>query len=150
MVLGGEILVLLIMRLGLGDPAPYGACAVVIAAGGLANAATAVIWPKQKVLADTQAVTQLSFDILQISALLALVGGAANPFALVLIAPVTLAAATLPLSALWFLGVLASSASLILAFFSLPYPWPYQGWPRGGAGFHGSAVPGRPAGPHRP
>ena len=76
MVLVGEVVVLLAMRLGLGDPAPYGACAVVIAAGVLANTATAWIWPKQKVLGDGQAVAQLSFDILQISALLVLVGGA--------------------------------------------------------------------------
>ena len=122
MVLVGEVVVLLAMRLGLGDPAPYGACAVVIAAGVLANTATAWIWPKQKVLGDGQAVAQLSFDILQISALLVLVGGAANPFALVLIAPVTLAAATLPLRPLWFLGLLASAASLILAVFALDYP----------------------------
>ena len=122
MVLVGEVLVLVAMRLGLGDPAPYGACAIVIAAGVLANAATAWIWPKQIVLGDSQAVMQLSFDILQISALLVLMGGAANPFALVLIAPVTLAAATLPLRPLWFLGVLASAASMILAIFALDYP----------------------------
>lgn len=122
MVLAGEVLVLVSMRLGLGDPAPYGACALVIAAGVLANAATGWIWPKQKVLEDSQAVAQLSFDILQISALLVLVGGAANPFALVLIAPVTLAAATLPIRPLWFLGLLASAASLILAVFALDYP----------------------------
>ncbi len=122
MVVFGEGLVLIAMRLGLGDPAPYAACVMVIAAGVLANAATAWIWPKQKVLGDGQAVAQLSFDILQISALLVLVGGAANPFALVLIAPVTLAAATLPSRALWFLGGLASAASLVLAFFALDYP----------------------------
>ena len=122
MVIGGEILVLFAMWLGLGDPAPYGACAVVIAGGVLANAATAWRWPKQHVLEDFQAITQLSMDILQISALLALVGGAANPFALVLIAPVTLAAATLPLRPVLFLGGLASVASMGLAVFALDYP----------------------------
>lgn len=122
MVIGGEILVLFAMWLGLGDPAPYGACAVVIAGGVLANAATAWRWPKQHVLEDFQAIAQLSMDILQISALLALVGGAANPFALVLIAPVTLAAATLPLRPVLFLGGLASVASMGLAVFALDYP----------------------------
>jgi two-component system sensor histidine kinase RegB len=51
-----------------------------------------------------------------------LTGGTANPFVLVLIAPVTLAAATLPLRHVVALGALAAMASIALAFFSLPLP----------------------------
>ena len=38
---------------------------------------------------------QLTFDVIQISALMALTGGLANPFALLVLAPVTVAAASL-------------------------------------------------------
>ena len=39
---------------------------------------------------------QLGFDLAQVAALLALTGGLTNPFALLLLAPVTIAATTLP------------------------------------------------------
>jgi two-component system sensor histidine kinase RegB len=56
------------------------------------------------------------------SLLLGLIGGTANPFILVLLAPVTLAAATLPLRPLLILGGLGSALSMVLAVVALPYP----------------------------
>jgi two-component system sensor histidine kinase RegB len=53
---------------------------------------------------------------------MSLIGGSANPFALVLIAPVTLAAATLPLRPLLILGGLAGAMSMALTVVSLRYP----------------------------
>ena len=98
MVIVGETVLLIAMGLGLGYPAPYGACAAVIAAGVAVNVATSFAGgPMQRVLGDREAVGQLGLDILQLAALIGLLGGTANPFVLVLIAPVTLAAATLPL-----------------------------------------------------
>jgi two-component system sensor histidine kinase RegB len=121
MVIVGEML-LLAAWAGLHYMAPYGPCAVVIAAGAFVNTLTAVAWPSQRVLSDREAVAQLSLDILQISALMSLIGGTANPFVLVLIAPVTLAAATMPLRPLLLLGGLASVASMALSVVSLVYP----------------------------
>src|SRR5207247_2385490 len=54
--------------------------------------------------------------------LVALTGGASNPFMLILIAPVTLAAATLPLKPVWALGLLAAAAAGLLAAWSFPLP----------------------------
>lgn len=122
MVVAGQALLLAALALAFGDSAALRAGAVVVFAGALTNAATAWAWTKQRVLEDREAVAQLAFDILQASAMLGLLGGTANPFALVLIAPVTLAAATLPLAPVIFLGVVASVASMLLAFFSLDYP----------------------------
>jgi two-component system sensor histidine kinase RegB len=123
MVIVGETLLLIAMGLGLGYRAPYGLCAVVIAAGVAINLATTFRGgPLQRVLDDREAVAQLGLDILQISALMGLLGGTANPFVLVLIAPVTLAAATLPLRPLLLVGALGSIASLLLAVVALGYP----------------------------
>jgi two-component system sensor histidine kinase RegB len=121
MVIVGEVL-LLATYAGLHYLAPFAPCAVVIAAGAFVNMLTAAAWPPQRVLTDREAVTQLSLDILQISALMSLLGGTANPFVLVLIAPVTLAAATLPLRPLLLLGAFASATSMTLSVVSLVYP----------------------------
>ena len=123
-VITGEVGLLALMAFALGFQAPYFACALVVAVGALINVVTAVISPPQRVMGDREAMAQLSLDIVQMSALFALVGGTANPFALILIAPPTLAAATLPLRPVWALGVMASVASMLLAVVGLPYPSP--------------------------
>jgi two-component system sensor histidine kinase RegB len=55
--------------------------------------------------------------------MLYLTGGIINPFSLLLIAPVTLAAATLPARFAAAIGALAVAACLVLAFFNLPLPY---------------------------
>ena len=121
MVVAGEaLLLLLVMALGLS--APYPICFAVVGAGAWVNLLTGVASPGQRVFGDREAAAQLSLDILQISTLVFLTGGTANPFVLLLIAPVTLAAATLPLRPVLILGAMASLVSAVLAVFSLPLP----------------------------
>ncbi|MBL8773589.1 MAG: ActS/PrrB/RegB family redox-sensitive histidine kinase [Phenylobacterium sp.] len=122
MVIVGEAVLVAAMAFLLRYDAPYLACAGVIAAGAAINLATRVSGPMQRVMADREAIGQLSIDVLQLSAVVSLVGGTANPFVLLLIAPVTLAAATLPLRPLLFVAGLASAASMLLAIVYLPYP----------------------------
>lgn len=121
-VIAGETALLFLMAAVLGAQAPYAACAAVVAVGALVNVATALASPPQRVMGDREAVAQLSLDIVQMSALLALIGGTANPFILILLAPPTLAAATLPLRPVWILGILASAFSMLLTVAALPYP----------------------------
>ncbi|MBU1374565.1 MAG: ActS/PrrB/RegB family redox-sensitive histidine kinase [Alphaproteobacteria bacterium] len=122
MLLGGEMALLGAMKLLLGYPAPYFLCAVVVAAGAFVNVLTGVASQRQRVMGDNEAMAQLSLDILQMALLLGLIGGTANPFILILLAPVTLAAATLPLRPLLALAILASALSMLLTVVSLPYP----------------------------
>ena len=122
MVIVGEVLLLAAMGLGLSYHAPYVPCALVIAAGAVVNLATTFVWPRQKVLTDDEALVQLALDIAQTGTLIGLLGGTANPFAVVLIAPVTLAAATLPLRPLLILGSFAAGVAMLLTVVSLPYP----------------------------
>ena len=96
-VIGGEIALLAAMAFALQYPAPYFLCAMVVAAGAFVNVLTGVASPPQRVMGDQEAVAQLALDVLQMALLLGLIGGTANPFILILLAPVTLAAATLPL-----------------------------------------------------
>ena len=65
----------------------------------------------------------LGFDILQLSILLGLTGGLQNPFCLLLVAPVTVAAASLPGRQAALMGFLVLVATVSLFFVSLPLPW---------------------------
>jgi two-component system sensor histidine kinase RegB len=122
LVLAGEALLLLAAGLLLNFNASYALCFGVIGAGAWINLLTGVASPGQRTLGDLEAGAQLGVDIVQISALLFLTGGAGNPFVLLLIAPVTLGAATLPLRHTLALATLAGLAALLLAFFALPLP----------------------------
>ncbi|WP_309644849.1 ActS/PrrB/RegB family redox-sensitive histidine kinase [Phenylobacterium sp.] len=122
MIVAGELLLLAVAGLGFGFSAPYPFCFAVVGAAAWVNLLTGVASPGQRLIGDWEAVGQLSFDIAQISTLLFLTGGTANPFVLMLIAPVTLAAATLAPRAVTAVGAGAITASVALAFLHLPLP----------------------------
>lgn len=75
-------------------------------------------------LNDAQSAVHFAFDIVQLAVLLFLTGGLTNPFAILMLAPVTVGAAVLSYSSTILLGLLAIFCSVILAFFHLPLPWP--------------------------
>jgi two-component system sensor histidine kinase RegB len=102
--------------------APYPLCFGVIAASAWINLLTGVASPGRRLCGDAEASAQLGFDILQIGILVYLTGGSVNPFILLMIAPITLAAATLPLRPVLLLGGLGVAVSILLAFFAWPAP----------------------------
>jgi two-component system sensor histidine kinase RegB len=122
LVIAGELILLAVMAFGLDYRAPFFSCTLVVAVGAVANLLTGVAMPGQHVLSDREAVWHLSLDVAQMSVLLSLLGGTGNPFILILLAPATLAAATLPLRPLLAVAAAGSIASLVLAFVALPYP----------------------------
>ena len=67
-----------------------------------------------------RALVQLGFDVVQISALMALTGGLANPFALLVLAPVTIAAASLTLRLTVALGLATMALITLSGLFALP------------------------------
>jgi two-component system sensor histidine kinase RegB len=121
LVVAGET-VLLLVAAGMGFSLPFFLCFAVVGAGIWVNLLTGVASPGQRVFGDREAGAQLGIDILQISTLIFLTGGSSNPFVLLLIAPVTLAAATLPLRPVLTLAAMASVISALLAVVSLPLP----------------------------
>ncbi|HLZ83560.1 MAG TPA: ActS/PrrB/RegB family redox-sensitive histidine kinase [Caulobacteraceae bacterium] len=121
MVVAGEALLLLAV-MARGSSLPYALCFAIVGAGAWVNLLTGVASPGQRVFGEREAAAQLSLDILQMGTLVFLTGGTANPFVLLLIAPVTLAAATLPLRPVLILGAMAALISVALAFASLPLP----------------------------
>jgi two-component system sensor histidine kinase RegB len=122
-VLAGEAVLLGLGAVWLHFDAPYPIAFAVVCAGAWINLLTAISSPGQRVFGDREATGQLALDLVQTILLLYLTGGATNPFMLLLIAPVTLAAATLPFQAVLTLGAGAAVAALGLAYGSMPVPW---------------------------
>ena len=98
-------------------------CAVLVGFSAAVNFGVSLVGRRGRLASNLEATTQLGFDILQLSALLYFTGGTANPFALLLIAPVTLAASSLPWRYAASLAGLAIAAALILAQWSWALPW---------------------------
>ncbi len=120
----GQTAAVLIVGFGLGYHLPYALCFSLIALSAWLNVLLSLASPGQRLARDWEAAIQLAFDILQLTGMLFLTGGTLNPFSILLIAPVALAAATLPLRYTVILGVIAVLASVLLSAFALPLPAP--------------------------
>lgn len=104
---------------------PLWPCLAVIALSVVMNLnATARLKRSDGAVADGRTTAlHLGFDILQLSLLLGLTGGLQNPFSLLLVAPVTVAAASLPGRQAVLMGLLVLAATVALFFMSMPLPW---------------------------
>ena len=98
----------------------YGLVAVVIALSVVANLVSRYSHPENKRLSEREATFWLFFDLVQLGALLFLTGGLNNPFALLVLAPVTIAATVLQLKSTIFLGVTAICLITLISSFNLP------------------------------
>lgn len=119
----GQAVAVLWAGLGLGLHLPVLSCLAVVAAGAWLNLTISIAWPGGRLVTMREAVMQLGFDIVQISVLLALTGGLENPFTIMLIAPVAVAAATLDSRFVAAVGALALLMIGAMAIWSLPLPW---------------------------
>ena len=119
----GQTSAVLITALFLHFQIPLGACLAVIAASVALNVVLVFMLPGRHLAQDWEAAAQLAFDVVQLGVLLGLTGGIDNPFSLLLIAPATVAAATLPTKQALSVVALAVVGCSLLALLSLPLPW---------------------------
>lgn len=104
----------------------FGICLGLIALSAWLNVFLRIRYPMRTRLGTTFATSLLAYDIAQLAALLYMTGGIENPFTFLLVAPVTVSAATLPPRNTIALGLLAAIASVLLINYHLPLPW-YRG-----------------------
>jgi len=125
MAIVGQSATIAIATLGFHFDLPLWGCLGVIGASVLMNLhATARLNRSDGALPDGRMTAQqLGFDIIQLSVLLGLTGGLQNPFCILLVAPVTVAAASLPGRQAALMGLLVLAATGALFFFALPLPW---------------------------
>ena len=95
-------------------------CLLVVGAAVAVNFGAALVYPENKRLTEMEATLTLLFDTSQLALLLYLTGGLSNPFALLILAPGTIAATALQTRATVFLGAVTIALVSILAFVHLP------------------------------
>lgn len=86
----------------------------------IANLTAIFIFPENKRLSEKEAMMMLLFDIAQLAFLLYLTGGLNNPFALLILTPVTISATALRLQSTLILGISAAVMMTFVAFFHVP------------------------------
>jgi two-component system sensor histidine kinase RegB len=119
----GQAVGVLFVEFGLGFPLPLFECLALIALSIVVNLALLFRLGNASRPSALTATLQLAYDLLQLGGLLALTGGLHNPFSLLLLAPVSVSATTLPQRSTMLLAALAIAIASVIAVFHLPLPW---------------------------
>lgn len=122
--IAGQATALLVVHAVLGYRLPIWSALLVVAASAAVNIWATVRRPGPARLRDREAALYLGFDLVQLAALLYLTGGLHNPFAILILAPVTVSATVLSRASTIALSALALAALVFLALAHLPLPWP--------------------------
>ncbi|WP_282092802.1 sensor histidine kinase RegB [Epibacterium ulvae] len=113
----GQLTALFIGQWLYGLQLPLGLCFLAIGTSIVSNLAATFMFPANKRLTEYQNFLMVMFDLLQLTFLLYLTGGLNNPFALLVLGPVTISASTLGLrSALAIGGSAVALVTLLLPF----------------------------------
>lgn len=119
----GQGVTLLFVHLILGFPVPLFICLALVGLSALLNLLLRARYPATLRLPTWPAFALLAYDVVQLGALLYLTGGLENPFAILLLVPVIVSAATLPPQPTTLLGLTAVLVASILAVDHWPLPW---------------------------
>ena len=122
----GQLAAVALITLYYGFPLNVGSCLILIALSAWLNVFLSIRYPARHRLSTSFAFGLLVYDVLQLAALLYFTGGIENPFSVLLVAPVTVAAATLPPRYTIALGGIVVIAGALLISHHYPLPW-YDG-----------------------
>lgn len=120
----GQTGTVLFTTFGLGIDLPLALCLFAIAASAWLNVLIMLAFPSQRLAKTPEAIAQFAWDILQVAFLITITGGLKNPFALMIMAPVTIAAVSLDMRIAIGLAILALVCTAAMALFPWPLPTP--------------------------
>lgn len=120
MAIAGQVAAILVASQAYGLQLPLGLCALAVGLSVLANLLLVGLFPENRRLSETEAFLTLLFDLSQLAFLLFLTGGLTNPFAILVLAPVTISASMLRLRSTLLLGALAILVVSAAVFWYLP------------------------------
>ena len=123
LAVGGQTVAVLVVEFILRYPTPLGPCLALIALSAAVNLFFLLRFGAGDRPTPTSAAVQLAYDCLQLAGLLALTGGLQNPFCILLLAPVSISATTLPPKATVGLVLLVVVLASLLSVWHLPLPW---------------------------
>ena len=121
--IAGQAVTLLVVYHGFGFAVPLLPAFAVVFCSVLLNLAITLYRRAGTRLGEREAALLLGYDLLQLGALLYLTGGLENPFAILILAPVTVAATVLSLRPVIALAVLALTMISVLPLWHMPLPW---------------------------
>ncbi|MCR9070432.1 MAG: ActS/PrrB/RegB family redox-sensitive histidine kinase [Alphaproteobacteria bacterium] len=121
--LAGQVAAIVLVAFGLGSPVPMAPSLSVVAISALLNLRLQMRRDGRERLRESEAAFYLAFDIIQLAVLLYLTGGLENPFALMMLAPVTVSATILGRKSTVNLCLLALICSTVLTVTHFPLPW---------------------------
>jgi two-component system sensor histidine kinase RegB len=121
--ISGQFVTLLFVGLYLKYPLLWPSLIAAVAASAILNIGLTTLYPRNARLQGTELALHLAFDLVQAGVLLFLTGGLTNPFAILLIVPVTIAATLLTARYMVALGTMAFGILAVLWFWARPLPW---------------------------
>lgn len=119
--IAGQVIALNLAQLVYGLRLELGLCYLAIGAAVTANLIAMFIYPENRRLTEAETLLMLLFDTLQLSALLYLAGGLSNPFALLILVPVTIASLALTARSTLILGGVTIALASLVALVHMPF-----------------------------
>lgn len=101
----GQLAAILVAWAYLGLMIPVSICLAVVGISAVSNVLSWYFFARSKRLSEVEFLLTLVFDMVQLTLLLFLTGGLTNPFALLLLAPVTIAATALGMRSIVIVGI---------------------------------------------
>ena len=118
--IAGQLTAIVVAQHLYGLQLEMGLCYLAVGASVIANLVAIFVFPENKRLSETENMLMVLFDLLQLSFLLFLSGGLHNPFALLVLGPVTISAAVLTLRSTVVLGGTAIVLVTLLSWLHFP------------------------------
>ena len=116
----GQVLAILVAVRAFDLQLHIGLCFVAIGLAATANVVAHFVYPENKRMTELEVAGMLLFDIVQLSWLLALTGGLHNPFALLILVPVTISASALRWQTTALLGGIAIVLITVVTLWHIP------------------------------
>jgi two-component system sensor histidine kinase RegB len=120
LAIGGQLAAIVVADRVYGLELPLGLCFMAVAVSVLANVFSITLFPENRRLSESEAFFTLLFDLAQLAILILLTGGLTNPFALLVLAPVTISASALRLRSTVLLGAAAILLVTVAVVWHLP------------------------------
>src|SRR5712691_458882 len=121
--IAGQAVTLLVVHYAFDFHVPLLAAFMVVGCSVMLNLFVTLYRRAATRLGEREAAVFLGYDLVQLGVLLYLTGGLQNPFAILILAPVTVAATILSLRPVIGLAVFAIAVITFLAILHLPLPW---------------------------
>ncbi len=123
LAVSGQMVAVLVTHFVLAFPMPFALCFFIVGMSVWVNIGLRIRYRHSDRLADRPAFYLMAYDLLQLTALLFFTGGLQNPFAMLFLAPLMIAAVSLTAVYTSSLTLMVIVCATTLGFYHWPLPW---------------------------